>query len=172
VRGGSHWKSSCPRNTSNNSTITQIHEQAQSHGPCFTRKKPQVEPCIAHQPLRLARAAGRQARFTKNWEPLHVPSTSLPPRASLFQSMTGDHCFGCTGGAGSSCGGAIVQVDRPRMLSGAMLDNCGSAAKLSASSKGLLDPPYASAERGGYKFTRAGARSVLLLRAERDCFGQ
>jgi hypothetical protein len=22
--------------------------------------------------------------------------------------MTGDHCFGCTAGAGSSCGGAIV----------------------------------------------------------------
>jgi len=36
------------------------------------------------------------------------------------------------------------------MLSGAMLDNRGSAAKLSASSKGLLDPPYASTERGGY----------------------
>ena len=47
------------------------------------------------------------------------------------------------------------------MLSGAMLDNCGSAAKLSASSsppdesvrladKGLLDPPYTSTERGGY----------------------
>jgi len=26
--------------------------------------------------------------------------------------MTGNHCFGCTAGAGSSCGGAIVQVDR------------------------------------------------------------
>jgi len=24
--------------------------------------------------------------------------------------MTGDHCFGCTAGAGSSCGGAIVEV--------------------------------------------------------------
>ena len=22
--------------------------------------------------------------------------------------MTGDHCFGCTAGAGSSCGGAIM----------------------------------------------------------------
>jgi hypothetical protein len=22
--------------------------------------------------------------------------------------MTGDHCFGCTAGAGSSCGGALV----------------------------------------------------------------
>jgi hypothetical protein len=22
--------------------------------------------------------------------------------------MTGDHCFGCTAGAGSTCGGAIV----------------------------------------------------------------
>jgi len=24
--------------------------------------------------------------------------------------MTGDHCFGCTAGAGSSCGGAIGPV--------------------------------------------------------------
>jgi hypothetical protein len=24
------------------------------------------------------------------------------------QIMTGNHCFGCTAGAGSSCGGAIV----------------------------------------------------------------
>ena len=31
-----------------------------------------------------------------------------------------------------------------------MLGNCGSAAYLSASSKGLLDPPYASTKRGGY----------------------
>jgi hypothetical protein len=23
--------------------------------------------------------------------------------------MTGDHCFGCTAGAGSSCGGALIQ---------------------------------------------------------------
>ena len=32
-----------------------------------------------------------------------------------------------TAGAGSRRGGAIVQVGRPRMFSGAMSDNCGSA---------------------------------------------
>jgi len=42
--------------------------------------------------------------------------------------MIGNLCFGCTAGAGSSRGRVIAQVDRPRMLSGAMLDNCGSAA--------------------------------------------
>jgi radical SAM/Cys-rich protein len=31
-----------------------------------------------------------------------------PDRVETRQIMTGDHCFGCTAGAGSSCGGAIV----------------------------------------------------------------
>jgi len=31
-----------------------------------------------------------------------------PDRIENRQIMTGDHCFGCTAGAGSSCGGAIV----------------------------------------------------------------
>jgi len=31
-----------------------------------------------------------------------------PPKIDNRQIMTGDHCFGCTAGAGSSCGGAIV----------------------------------------------------------------
>jgi len=51
-----------------------------------------------------------------------------PNKIDNREIMTGDHCFGCTAGAGSSCGGSIVQVDRPRMLSGAMLDLRGSAA--------------------------------------------
>jgi radical SAM/Cys-rich protein len=31
-----------------------------------------------------------------------------PDEIENRQIMTGDHCFGCTAGAGSSCGGAIV----------------------------------------------------------------
>jgi len=31
-----------------------------------------------------------------------------PSRIDNREIMTGDHCFGCTAGAGSSCGGAIV----------------------------------------------------------------
>jgi radical SAM/Cys-rich protein len=33
-----------------------------------------------------------------------------PEQIETRQIMTGDHCFGCTAGAGSSCGGAIVGV--------------------------------------------------------------
>ena len=35
---------------------------------------------------------------------LDVDPDSLEHR----EIMTGDHCFGCTAGAGSSCGGALV----------------------------------------------------------------
>ena len=31
-----------------------------------------------------------------------------PDKIDNREIMTGDHCFGCTAGAGSSCGGAIV----------------------------------------------------------------
>jgi hypothetical protein len=31
-----------------------------------------------------------------------------PKKIENREIMTGDHCFGCTAGAGSSCGGAIV----------------------------------------------------------------
>jgi Protein of unknown function (DUF3641) len=31
-----------------------------------------------------------------------------PDSIANREIMTGDHCFGCTAGAGSSCGGAIV----------------------------------------------------------------
>jgi hypothetical protein len=31
-----------------------------------------------------------------------------PEKIENRQIITGDHCFGCTAGAGSSCGGAIV----------------------------------------------------------------
>jgi len=97
--------------------------------------------------------------------------------------MTGDRRFGCTGGAGSSCGGAIVQVDRPPNAFGGdvrWLRLCRLAFGIELATgrvrrladKGLLDPPYASTKRGGYKFTQAEARFALLLRAGRDCFGQ
>jgi hypothetical protein len=33
-----------------------------------------------------------------------------PAKTENRDIMTGDHCFGCTAGAGSSCGGAIVEV--------------------------------------------------------------
>ncbi|MGH9517647.1 MAG: DUF3641 domain-containing protein [Terriglobales bacterium] len=31
-----------------------------------------------------------------------------PESLESREIMTGNHCFGCTAGAGSSCGGAIV----------------------------------------------------------------
>jgi hypothetical protein len=31
-----------------------------------------------------------------------------PDQIDNREIMTGEHCFGCTAGAGSSCGGAIV----------------------------------------------------------------
>jgi radical SAM/Cys-rich protein len=34
-----------------------------------------------------------------------------PKEINDREIMTGDHCFGCTAGTGSTCGGAIVQVD-------------------------------------------------------------
>jgi radical SAM/Cys-rich protein len=34
-----------------------------------------------------------------------------PDQIAEREIMTGDHCFGCTAGAGSSCGGAIVRPD-------------------------------------------------------------
>jgi hypothetical protein len=31
-----------------------------------------------------------------------------PARLASRQIVTGEHCFGCTAGAGSSCGGAVA----------------------------------------------------------------
>ncbi|HEY6071277.1 MAG TPA: arsenosugar biosynthesis radical SAM (seleno)protein ArsS [Chthoniobacterales bacterium] len=42
-----------------------------------------------------------------NGEPLFLWEVD-PNKIENRQIMTGDHCFGCTAGAGSSCGGAIV----------------------------------------------------------------
>ena len=39
--------------------------------------------------------------------PLHLWDVD-PARVEFREILTGDHCFGCTAGAGSSCGGALV----------------------------------------------------------------
>src|SRR5207248_5899664 len=43
----------------------------------------------------------------ENGEPLYLWDID-PAKIDNRPIMTGDHCFGCTAGAGSSCGGAIV----------------------------------------------------------------
>jgi radical SAM/Cys-rich protein len=43
----------------------------------------------------------------KNGEPMFLWDVD-PDKIDNREIMTGDHCFGCTAGAGSSCGGAIV----------------------------------------------------------------
>jgi hypothetical protein len=40
-------------------------------------------------------------------EPLFIWDVDLA-RVAEREIMTGEHCFGCTAGAGSSCGGALV----------------------------------------------------------------
>ncbi|HEY1894204.1 MAG TPA: DUF3641 domain-containing protein, partial [Chthoniobacterales bacterium] len=46
-----------------------------------------------------------------NWEngtgPLHLWDLD-PAAVENREILTGSHCFGCTAGAGSSCGGALV----------------------------------------------------------------
>jgi radical SAM/Cys-rich protein len=46
-----------------------------------------------------ARYADGRAVHIRDFEPAHLPSRSR---------VTARHCFGCTAGAGSSCGGAIA----------------------------------------------------------------
>jgi radical SAM/Cys-rich protein len=43
----------------------------------------------------------------KNGQPIFLWDVN-PDSLEGREIMTGDHCFGCTAGAGSSCGGAIV----------------------------------------------------------------
>ncbi len=42
--------------------------------------------------------------------PLHIKDVDLVTLAGR-RIVTGDHCFGCTAGRGSSCGGSLVSVD-------------------------------------------------------------
>ena len=48
-----------------------------------------------------------QMQWRDNSEPLHLWDVD-PARVEDRAILTGDHCFGCTAGAGSSCGGALV----------------------------------------------------------------
>jgi len=59
----------------------------------------QLHDCDFNQQLQLAPAAGRRRhlRDLLHWDPQGEPI------------RTADHCFGCTAGAGSSCGGALLQ---------------------------------------------------------------
>ena len=45
-----------------------------------------------------------------------------PESVENREIMTGDHCFGCTAGAGSSCGGAIVKV--PSLSPDSLCETC------------------------------------------------
>ena len=47
--------------------------------------------------------------------------------------MTGDHCFGCTAGAGSTCGGAIVYIACTASLCEACAPTAGRRLHCSAS---------------------------------------
>jgi hypothetical protein len=45
-----------------------------------------------------------------NGSPLNVWDIDIDKFVSL-PILTGRHCFGCTAGSGSSCGGALVELD-------------------------------------------------------------
>jgi radical SAM/Cys-rich protein len=50
-------------------------------------------------------------RWSSNWENKALFLWEIDPDSLEGREiMTGDHCFGCTAGAGSTCGGAIVEV--------------------------------------------------------------
>jgi radical SAM/Cys-rich protein len=60
----------------------------------------EVYDCDFNQQLRMQWSSNRENEPLFLWD---IDPDSLEDR----QIMTGDHCFGCTAGAGSSCGGAI-----------------------------------------------------------------
>jgi len=50
-------------------------------------------------------------QWSSNWESKALFLWEIDPDSLEGREiMTGDHCFGCTAGAGSTCGGAIVEV--------------------------------------------------------------
>lgn len=55
---------------------------------------------------------GMQCRGNAGSPPLFLWDIA-PDSLEGREIMTGDHCFGCTAGAGSSCGGAIVKLATP-----------------------------------------------------------
>jgi hypothetical protein len=59
-----------------------------------------VYDCDFNQMLELdARYPGGEAAHIRNFDPARLQARSI---------VTARHCFGCTAGAGSSCGGAIA----------------------------------------------------------------
>ena len=85
--------------------------------------------------------------------------------------MTGDHCFGCTAGAGSSCGGAIVDLDARACARQREATRWVRSAGLKSPSWAHDSTVYAR-ERLPYNLTPEEIRFVLLLRELRVCFAQ
>jgi radical SAM/Cys-rich protein len=63
----------------------------------------EVYDCDFNQQLGMQWSSNWESKALFLWE---IDPDSLEGR----EIMTGDHCFGCTAGAGSTCGGAIVEV--------------------------------------------------------------
>jgi len=61
----------------------------------------EVFDCDFNQMLKMPWSRGRGSAALHLWE-------VDPARVENREIATGDHCFGCTAGAGSSCGGALV----------------------------------------------------------------
>jgi hypothetical protein len=60
----------------------------------------EVYDCDFNQQLGMQWSSNAESKRSFLWD---IDPDSLENR----DIMTGDHCFGCTAGAGSSCGGAI-----------------------------------------------------------------
>jgi hypothetical protein len=61
----------------------------------------EVYDCDFNQQLDMRWSNNNQTRRQFLWD-------IDPEEIENREIMTGDHCFGCTAGAGSSCGGALV----------------------------------------------------------------
>jgi len=59
----------------------------------------EVFDCDFNQMLKLQWREGDRGLHLWDIDPAHVENREI---------FTGEHCFGCTAGAGSSCGGALV----------------------------------------------------------------
>ena len=95
----------------NNGKLERIHGAADREFQSGHDRRPDVPQ---HDQHRLARRSLR-LRFQPNarrlqWqnEPASILWDIDPEEVENRRSLTGDHCFGCTAGAGSSCGGALV----------------------------------------------------------------
>ena len=61
----------------------------------------EVFDCDFNQMLKMQWREGGSGQGLHLWE-------VDPAQVENREILTGDHCFGCTAGAGSSCGGALV----------------------------------------------------------------